>query len=117
MQAASRCLIGMHDFTSFRTVACQAHSPVRDLRRIEFSRDGDRICMEIEANGFLHHMVRNIMGSLIKVGHGEAPVEWIAELLALRDRTRAGVTALPDGLVFIGPRYERRFGLPDEVSL
>lgn len=117
MQAASRCLIGVHDFTSFRTVACQAHSPVRDLRRIEFSRDADLIHMDIEANGFLHHMVRNIVGSLMQVGHGEKPAEWIAEVLAARDRTLAGVTAPPEGLVFIGPRYDRRYGLPDEVSL
>lgn len=117
MQEASRCLLGMHDFTSFRTVACQAHSPVRDLRRIEFTRDGDCIHMDIEANGFLHHMVRNIMGSLLQVGHGEQPVAWIATVLAARDRTIAGVTAPPEGLVFIGPRYERHFGLPPEVSL
>lgn len=117
MQEASRCLVGLHDFTSFRTVACQAHSPVRELRRLELSRDGDRIHMDIEANGFLHHMVRNIMGSLIQVGHGERPTGWIADVLAARDRTLAGVTAPPQGLVFVGPRYERRFGLPDEVSL
>ncbi|MCC6561491.1 MAG: tRNA pseudouridine(38-40) synthase TruA [Xanthomonadales bacterium] len=117
MQAASRCLLGLHDFTSFRTVACQAHSPVRDLRHIEFSREGDLIHMDIEANGFLHHMVRNIIGSLMQVGHGEKPGDWIAKVLAARDRTLAGVTAPPEGLVFIGPRYERRFGLPDEVSL
>ena len=117
MQMASRCLVGIHDFTSFRTVACQAHSPVRDLRRIEFSREADHIHMDIEANGFLHHMVRNIIGSLMVVGHGEQPREWIAEVLAARDRTRAGVTGPPEGLVFIGPRYDRRFGLPDEVSL
>jgi tRNA pseudouridine38-40 synthase len=117
MQAASRCLIGVHDFTSFRTVACQAHSPVRDLRRIEFAREGDLIHIEIEANGFLHHMVRNIVGSLLEVGHGEKPIEWIADVLAARDRTLAGVTAPPEGLVFVGPRYDRRFGLPDEVSL
>ncbi|MBK6436941.1 MAG: tRNA pseudouridine(38-40) synthase TruA [Rhodanobacteraceae bacterium] len=117
MQAASRCLLGIHDFTSFRTVACQAHSPVRDLRHIEFSREADLIHMDIEANGFLHHMVRNIIGSLMLVGHGEQSCEWIAEVLAARDRTRAGITGPPEGLVFIGPRYERAFGLPDEVSL
>jgi tRNA pseudouridine38-40 synthase len=117
MQAASRCLVGLHDFTSFRTVACQAHSPVRDLRRIAFSRDGDLIHMDIEANGFLHHMVRNIVGSLMQVGHGERPADWIAEVLAARDRTLAGVTAPPEGLVFIGPRYEADCGLPAEVTL
>ena len=117
MRDASRCLLGLHDFTSFRTVACQAHSPVRELRALQLQRDGDFIHMDIEANGFLHHMVRNIMGSLIDVGCGERPQHWIAEVLAARDRTLAGVTAPAEGLVFIGPRYERRFGLPDEVSL
>jgi tRNA pseudouridine38-40 synthase len=117
MQAASRCLIGEHDFTTFRTVACQAKSPVRSLHHLALARDGERVTMEIQANAFLHHMVRNIMGSLLDVGRGERPPEWIAELLAARDRTQAGVTAEARGLVFIGPRYPAEHGLPDEVCL
>ena len=117
MQSAARCLLGTHDFTSFRTVACQAKSPVRSLLDINLHRDGEQVVMEIEANAFLHHMVRNIMGSLIDVGLGVRPVEWIAELLAARDRKQAGITGEARGLVFIGPRYPRAFGLPDEVCL
>lgn len=115
MCAASRCLVGTHDFTSFRTIACQAKSPVRVLSALELRRDGECIVMDIEANGFLHHMVRNIMGSLIDVGVGEQPVQWIEKLLAARDRAQAGMTGEARGLVFIGPRYPREFGLPDEV--
>jgi len=117
MRAASRCLLGTHDFTSFRTVACQAKSPVRTLHVLELERSGEQLVMHIEANAFLHHMVRNIMGSLIEVGLGARPVEWIADLIAARDRTRAGITGEARGLVFIGPRYPRAFGLPDEVCL
>lgn len=117
MQAASRCLLGAQDFTSFRTVACQAKSPVRTLHALELRRDGEQVVMEIQANAFLHHMVRNIMGSLLCVGRGEQPVEWIANLLALRDRTQAGVTAEAQGLVFVAPGYPREAGLPEEVCL
>ncbi len=117
MQAASRCLLGTQDFTSFRTVACQAKSPVRTLHLLELHRAGEEVIMEIEANAFLHHMVRNIMGSLIEVGLGDKPQIWVKDLLALRDRSKAGVTGEARGLVFVGPRYPRGFGLPDEVSL
>ncbi|MGD9582472.1 MAG: tRNA pseudouridine(38-40) synthase TruA [Lysobacterales bacterium] len=117
MQQGAVHLLGEHDFTSFRTVACQARSPVRSIRMLCLHRDGDLIRMEIEANAFLHHMVRNIMGSLLTVGRGEQPPEWIAEVLAARDRARAGVTAAAAGLLFVGPRYPREWGLPDEVCL
>lgn len=117
MHDGGQCLIGEHDFTSFRTVQCQAHSPVREIRQLALTREDDLIHMDIEANGFLHHMVRNIIGSLIDVGSGERPVSWIADVLAARDRSLAGVTAAPEGLVFVGPRYDRSFGLPAEVSL
>ena len=116
MQAASRCLIGVHDFTSFRTVACQAHSPVRDLRRIEFSREGDLIHMDIEANGFLHHMVRNIIGALVMVGHGAKPPGWVADILAARERAHAAPTFMPDGLYLSGIEYDPRFGLPETTA-
>jgi tRNA pseudouridine38-40 synthase len=87
------------------------------VRAISVGRVGERVVVEIEANAFLHHMVRNIVGSLLEVGRGERPVEWIAELLAARDRNQAGVTALPQGLVFVGPRYPAQWGLPPEVTL
>lgn len=112
MKSASRHLVGEHDFTSFRAVACQAHHPVREVRELNLSRQGEFIVMEVEANGFLHHMVRNFAGSLIKVGKGEADPDWVADALASRDRRVAGVTAPPDGLYFMGVRYPTEFGLP-----
>jgi tRNA pseudouridine38-40 synthase len=81
------------------------------------ARDGEYITVEVQANAFLHHMVRNIVGSLLLVGRGEQPEAWIAELLAGRDRTVAGPTAPADGLVFVGPLYPAVWGLPAEVSL
>lgn len=117
MQQAAGHLLGEHDFTSFRTVACQARSPVRTVHTLRLAREGDLVRMEIEANAFLHHMVRTIMGSLLVVGRGEQPPEWIAEVLAARDRCRAGVTAAAAGLLFVGPRYPREWGLPEEVCL
>jgi tRNA pseudouridine38-40 synthase len=117
MQAASRCLLGEQDFTSFRTVACQAKSPVRTLHALELRRENENVVMEIQANAFLHHMVRNIMGSLLCVGRGEQTVQWLADLLAARDRTLAGATAEAQGLVFVGPRYPREYGLPEENCL
>ena len=116
MHAAAQALVGEHDFSAFRTVHCQAPHARRDLQAISVVRAGDEVVMEVRANAFLHHMVRNIVGSLLPVGRGERPGEWIAELLAGRDRTVAGPTAPSAGLVFVGPLYPRRFGLPDEVS-
>ena len=117
MHAAAQALIGEHDFSSFRAISCQAHSATRHVREIAVTRAGDRVTIEIEANAFLHHMVRNIAGSLLLVGRGEQPASWIGELLAGRDRTVAGATAPPHGLAFVGPRYPARFGLPEHISL
>jgi len=112
MQAAARHLIGEHDFTSFRAVACQAKHPVRTVERLEVRRDGDFIHIEVTANAFLHHMVRNIAGVLLAIGAGERPAEWAEELLRVRDRTVGGVTAPPGGLYLVAVRYPERFGLP-----
>jgi tRNA pseudouridine38-40 synthase len=79
-------------------------------------REGEQIHIEVQANAFLHHMVRNIVGSLLLVGRGEQPEDWIGRLLAGRDRTVAGPTAPAAGLVFLGPRYPAACGLPAEVS-
>jgi len=117
MHRAAQALSGEHDFSTFRTVHCQAPHARRDLQRIAVEREGDEIRIEVQANAFLHHMVRNIVGSLLLVGQGEQPERWIAELLAGRDRTLAGPTAPPGGLVFLGPLYPRACGLPDEVTL
>ena len=116
MHAAAQALVGEHDFSAFRTVHCQAPHARRDLQAIAVTRMGDEVVLEVRANAFLHHMVRNMVGSLLMVGRGERPMDWIATLLAGRDRTVAGPTAPPTGLVFRGPLYPHGFGLPDEVT-
>lgn len=117
MHRAAQHLVGEHDFSAFRTVHCQAPHARRNVRGVSVRRAGDVVEVEIEANAFLHHMVRNIVGSLLPVGRGQAPEDWPAELLEGRDRTLAGPTAPPDGLVFVGPLYPARWGLPAQVSL
>jgi tRNA pseudouridine38-40 synthase len=116
MHEAAQALLGEHDFSAFRAAACQARHANRRVLAVAVRREGERVVVEIEANAFLHHMVRNIVGSLLPVGRGEQPVEWLAGLLAGRDRAVAGPTALPNGLAFVGPRYEAHWGLPPEVS-
>ena len=113
MQAASHHLLGVHDFSSFRASACQALSPIKDLQRIEISRRGAYWRFEFEANAFLHHMIRNIMGCLLAVGQGKYPPEWIQTVMEACDRDAAAPTFSPDGLYFLGPRYEAHWGLPD----
>lgn len=117
MHRAAQALLGEHDFSAFRTVHCQAAHPRRDIQALDVRRIGDVVEVEIQANAFLHHMVRNIVGSLLPVGRGEQPEGWLAELLAGRDRTLAGPTAAPDGLLFVGPRYPAACQLPVEVTL
>jgi tRNA pseudouridine38-40 synthase len=117
MHRAAQALVGEHDFSAFRTVHCQAPHPRRDLQHIDVRRDGEIVEVEVQANAFLHHMVRNIVGSLLPVGRGEAPEDWLAQLLAGRDRTVAGPSAPSDGLVFVGPRYPAQCRLPAEVTL
>ncbi|MFO1394939.1 MAG: tRNA pseudouridine(38-40) synthase TruA [Steroidobacteraceae bacterium] len=112
MHEAARSLVGEHDFSAFRAAECQSSTPMRRLVAIEVRRDGDRVELHVTANAFLHHMVRNLAGTLIAVGSGERPREWVAEVLESRDRTRAGVTAPPQGLYFAGARYDDRYGLP-----
>jgi len=116
MHHAAQALLGENDFSAFRTVHCQAPHARRELQEIEVRREGEQVHIEVQANAFLHHMVRNIVGSLLPVGRGERPAEWIAQLLAGRDRTVAGPTAPASGLVFLGPRYPAEWGLPAEVS-
>ena len=117
MNVAAQALLGRQDFTAFRAISCQAPSAVREVREVTVRRDGEYIDIEIEANAFLHHMVRNIVGSLLPVGRGEQPPGWLAALLAGRNRDAAGPTAPPDGLTFLGPRYPAQWGLPAELCL
>ena len=116
MQQAARHLLGEHDFTSFRASACQALSPVKTLQRIDISRRGAYWRFEFEANAFLHHMIRNIMGCLVAIGQGKHPPQWMGEVLAARSRDVAAPTFSPDGLYFLGPRYDARWGLPDRTA-
>ncbi len=117
MHLAARALLGEQDFSSFRAVSCQASHARRNVTAIDVRRDGEQVVVEIAANAFLHHMVRNIVGSLLEVGRAERSVDWIAELLGRRDRNAAGATAPPQGLTFIGPRYPAEWNLPAEVTL
>jgi tRNA pseudouridine38-40 synthase len=117
MHRAAQALVGHHDFSAFRTVHCQAAHARRDLQQIAVRRDADVVEIEVQANAFLHHMVRNIVGSLLLVGRGEQSERWVGELLAGRDRTVAGPTAPSAGLVFLGPRYPAEWQLPHEVTL
>ena len=115
MQQAAQRLLGEHDFTSFRASACQALSPVKHLMRVEITRRGAYWRFEFEANAFLHHMIRNLMGCLIAVGQGRRAPQWIDEVLAARSRDAAAPTFSPDGLYFLGPRYDAHWGLPDRT--
>jgi tRNA pseudouridine38-40 synthase len=112
MQRAAQGLVGTHDFSSYRALACQAKHPVRTVYSLQVNRQGDLIIIEVHANAFLHHMVRNIAGVLIAIGKGEQPESWAAQVLEYRDRTLGGVTAPPQGLCLTGVDYPPQFSLP-----
>jgi tRNA pseudouridine38-40 synthase len=112
MHQAAQCLVGEHDFTSFRAAQCQARHARREVTAIRLQRHGDFIYLDVTANAFLHHMVRNIAGALMAVGSGDQPVFWVEEALRARDRTLAGITAPAEGLYFVAAHYPERFGLP-----
>jgi tRNA pseudouridine38-40 synthase len=115
MREAAAALVGTHDFSAFRAAECQAKSPVKTLLRADVTEEGPCVRFDFSASAFLHHMVRNLVGSLVYVGAGRQPPAWIGELLALRDRTRAAPTFAGDGLYFAGADYDARFGLPPTV--
>ena len=117
MGAGAVHLLGRHDFSAFRAAACQAKHPVRELRRLDIVRQGDRIALDLEANAFLHHMVRNIAGVLVAIGEGKREPGWAAAVLAGRDRRFGGITAPPEGLYFIAPQYPPRFSIPPAPTL
>ena len=106
MAEAARLLLGRHDFTSFRATACQARSPIRTLLRLDVARHGDGLTIEADAPSFLHHQVRNLVGTLKLVGEGRWPVPRVAEALAARDRAAAGPTAPPEGLTLVRVGYD-----------
>ncbi|AYM97388.1 tRNA pseudouridine(38-40) synthase TruA [Acidovorax sp. 1608163] len=127
MRQAASALLGEHDFTSFRASACQAKSPVKTLQRIDISCNrpsaphpelGWGSCywrFEFEANAFLHHMIRNIMGCLVAIGMGKQPADWMQQVLQARSRNAAAPTFSPDGLYFLGPVYDASWNLPDRT--
>ena len=139
LRAGAQHLLGEHDFSAFRASSCQALSPVKRLMRLDIERrstqrqagtapvnPGHQAAhggphepaywrFDFEANAFLHHMIRNLMGSLIQVGQGLRPPEWIAEVLASRSRDMAAPTFAAEGLYFLGPRYDAEWGLPNHA--
>jgi tRNA pseudouridine38-40 synthase len=112
MQQAAKHLLGEHDFSAFRAAGCQAKTPIKTLWRADVQQHGSLIVFDFEASAFLHHMVRNLVGSLVYVGKGVEAADWIAELLQQADRKLAAPTFSPDGLYFRGPLYEPHWGLP-----
>lgn len=116
LRIAAAALIGEHDFTSFRASSCQARSPVKTMRRIDIQRRGSYWRFEFEADAFLHHMIRNIMGCLVRVGQGLHPPDWMSQVLAARDRDAAAPTFSPDGLYFLGPVYDASWNLPARTA-
>ncbi len=115
MHHAAQHLLGTHDFTSYRTVACQANSPIRTIEEITLSRQNEFVLMDICANAFLHHMVRNIMGVLMAIGKGEQEEDWSLEVLKSCDRTLGGKTAPADGLYLVKVQYDEKFGLDSSI--
>lgn len=112
MRSAAMLLIGEHDFSAFRSAECQARTPVRTVSSIQIGRMGDILHFTLEANAFLHHMVRNIVGCLVYVGKGKYPPAWLGQVLAGRDRARAAPTFAPQGLYLTRIAYPHHFGLP-----
>lgn len=112
MHLAAQALIGEQDFSAFRASGCQAAHARREVQSISVTRQQDFVFVDIQANAFLHHMVRNIVGSLMVIGRGEQPESWIATLLAIQDRTQAGVTAPASGLYFVNALYPEQFSIP-----
>ncbi|MDT8363379.1 MAG: tRNA pseudouridine(38-40) synthase TruA [Nitrosomonas sp.] len=112
MQAAARLLVGIHDFSAFRSAECQAKNAVRQIYKLEITQQGQLLIFELRANAFLQHMVRNIVGSLVYVGKRRYPVEWIQMVLTGRDRALAAPTFSPDGLYLAGVHYPDTWHLP-----
>ena len=117
MRKASQCLVGVHDFSAFRASGCQSKNPVKNVEFMSFEQNENWIWMDITADGFLHHMIRNIMGVLIRIGEGLEAVEWAVEVLESKEREKGGVTAPPDGLYFASARYDAQFNLPETPEL
>ena len=112
MQEGANFLIGQHDFSSFRASACQANTAIRTMHKLSINRSGHWVTIDLKANAFLHHMVRNIVGCLFRVGEGREPVEFVQTILDLKDRNQAPDTARPDGLYLVDVGYPDKYQLP-----
>jgi tRNA pseudouridine38-40 synthase len=112
MRKAAQHLLGEHDFSSFRASSCQALSPIKTMMRVDIHRHGPYWRFEFEGNAFLHHMIRNIMGCMVTIGQGFQAPEWMAAVIASKNRDAAAPTFSPDGLYFQGPVYDPQWGLP-----
>jgi tRNA pseudouridine38-40 synthase len=112
MVEAGKCLIGEQDFSSFRASQCNSKSPMRNIIDFSVKRDGDLVIIEVEANAFLHHMVRNIVGTLVKIGAGFKEPSWMDEVLKAKNRRAAGETSAPDGLYLMQVRYPKTYDFP-----
>jgi len=112
MHTAAQLLLGKHDFSAFRSSKCQASHARREMQSISVKREGEYVILDIKANAFLHHMVRNIMGTLLVIGRGDQPVEWMQKILQDRDRKKAGMTASAAGLYMVNVEYPEKYGLP-----
>jgi len=116
MQEAAKSLLGKHDFSGFRAAACQASTPVREISHLSLTQSGPWIELEVTANAFLQHMVRNITGTLVKIGRGDESPGWAAEILQSRDRKKGGIAAPPHGLTLVSVAYPDEFDLPADPN-
>lgn len=117
MDQAIKCLIGCHDFSAFRSSQCQSKQPIKTITNASVKRHNEQVIIEVQASGFLHHMIRNIAGTLIAIGKGEKPINWMQQVLLSKDRCQAGITATPNGLRFMQAEYPKQFNLPHRIIL
>lgn len=116
MNEAAQCLVGLHDFSSFRASSCQSHTGIRTMHSITVSRRKDLLIIDVCANAFLHHMVRNIAGALLVIGKGQQSTAWFSQIFQAKDRTKAPPTAAPHGLYLVDVSYPESFGLPQQFK-
>jgi tRNA pseudouridine38-40 synthase len=116
MRSAAQRLLGEHDFSAFRSSECQAPTPIKTIHAVSITRRGAYWRFEFDANAFLHHMVRNLMGSLLAVGSGVRSEAWLVDVLATKDRARAAPTFPADGLYFVGPYYDPLHAIPQHTA-
>ena len=116
MRQAAATLLGEHDFSAFRSAECQALTPVKTMRAVAIERRGSYWRFGFDADAFLHHMIRNIVGCLVAIGEGSRPAHWLSDLIDSRDRSQAAATFAPDGLYFQGPYYDPAHAIPDRTA-